>query len=138
PEVHQPLLARGLTIAERTVTNLLDRYDELLAVTLTDAGRLQGLLAEQGRIILAIDGLQPDVGHEILWVLRDCLSGTVLLARSLLSSTEGDLAGLIEQLKQDLRLVVGAKRPRKPSSAKPPAPAAAAVAVARAVPDGPP
>ena len=24
-----------------------------------------------GRVILAIDGLQPDVGHEVLWVLRD-------------------------------------------------------------------
>ncbi len=79
PEIHQHLVARGLAIAERTVTNLLERYDELLAVTLTDAGRLRGLLAAQGRVILAIDGLQPDVGHEVLWVLRDCLSGTVLL-----------------------------------------------------------
>ena len=35
-------------------------------------------------MILAIDGLQPDVGHEVLWVIRDCLSGEVLLARSLL------------------------------------------------------
>jgi len=44
-------------------------------------------LSRQGRVILAIDGLQPDVGHEVLWVLRDCLSGEVLLAGSLLSST---------------------------------------------------
>ncbi len=41
-------------------------------------------IKEQGQIILALDGLQPDVGHEVLWVLRDCLSGEVLLARSLL------------------------------------------------------
>ena len=67
-------------IAERSVTNLLDRYDELLATALTDSHRLRGLLAGQGRIILALDGLQPDVGHEVLWVLRDCISGTVLLA----------------------------------------------------------
>ena len=26
---------------------------------------------QAGRVILAIDGLQPDVGHEVLWVLRD-------------------------------------------------------------------
>ena len=51
-------------------------------------GRLQGLLAEQGRVILAIDGLQPDVGHEVLWVIRDCLAGEVLLARSLLSARQ--------------------------------------------------
>src|SRR3954453_2642394 len=34
PEVHQRLLGRGLAISERTVTSLLDRYDELLAVAL--------------------------------------------------------------------------------------------------------
>jgi hypothetical protein len=41
-------------------------------------------LARQGRAILALDGMQPDVGHEVLWVVRECLSGEVLLARSLL------------------------------------------------------
>ena len=102
PEIHQTLVARGLAIAERTVTNLLDRYDELLAVTLTDSQRLRGLLAQQGRVILAIDGLQPDVGHEVLWVLRDCLSGTVLLAKSLLSARQQDLAELIGQVRDAL------------------------------------
>jgi hypothetical protein len=52
------------------VTNLLDRYDELLATALTDSGRRRALLAAQGRVILALDGLQPDVGHEVLWVIR--------------------------------------------------------------------
>src|SRR6516165_8246039 len=75
---------RSVGVSERTVTNLLDRYDELLAVALGDDRRLQKLLAGQGRVVLALDGLQPDVGHEVLWVLRDCLSGEVLLARSLL------------------------------------------------------
>jgi hypothetical protein len=55
-------------------------------------------LAAQGRVILAVDGLQPDVGHEVLWVLRDCLSGTVLLARSLLSATAQDLAPLLREV----------------------------------------
>src|SRR5215212_2589801 len=32
PEIHAILTARGVAIAERSVTNLLDRYDELLAV----------------------------------------------------------------------------------------------------------
>src|SRR3954447_25878762 len=91
PEIHKELTARGLVVCERTVTNLLDRYDELLAVRLGDSKRLRDILAAQGRVVLAIDGLQPDVGHEVLWVLRDCLSGEVLLARSLLSSTEADL-----------------------------------------------
>src|SRR5262245_56394602 len=60
PEIRAHLAGRGLSIAERSVTNLLDRYDELLAVALTDDRRLKTLLAGQGRAILAIDGLQPD------------------------------------------------------------------------------
>src|SRR3954451_11648462 len=93
PEIHQALRAQGVAIAERSVTNLLDRYDELLATSLTDSARLRDLLAAQGRVILALDGLQPDVGHEVLWVIRDGLSGEVLLARSLLSGTADDQPG---------------------------------------------
>ena len=80
--IHQALCDRGVPIAERTVTHLLQRYEELVALHLADQQRLRERFKEQGQIILAIDGLQPDVGHEVLWVLRDCLSGEVLLARS--------------------------------------------------------
>jgi hypothetical protein len=51
---------------------------------------------------LALDGLQPDVGHEVLWVLRDCLSGAILLARSLLSATQADLATLLIEVREAL------------------------------------
>ena len=98
PEIHAVLRERGVAIAERSVTNLLDRYDELLAVSLTDSARLRGVLASQDRVILALDGMQPDVGHEVLWVVRDCLSGEVLLARSLLSGTADDLAPLLREV----------------------------------------
>ena len=99
PEIHQALRARDVGVSERTVTNLLDRYDELLAVALSDDRRLKQLLSGQGRVVLAIDGLQPDVGHEVLWVIRDCLSGEVLLAKSLLSARQEDLAELLSQVR---------------------------------------
>src|SRR3954464_14582235 len=102
PEIHHELTRRGLVVAQRTVTNLLDRYDELRALATADPQRLGPLLRQQRRAILAIDGLQPDVGHEVLWVLRDCLSGEILLAKSLLSSTAKDLAGLITEVHQAL------------------------------------
>jgi len=96
PEIHKELERRGLLICERSVTNLLDRYDEVVATRL--AGPTLDGLAAQGRVILGLDGLQPDVGHEVLWVIRDCLSGRVLLARPMLSSTGGDLAGLLREV----------------------------------------
>ena len=46
PEIHRELLARGVGVSERTVTNLLDRYEELVALTLTDRDQLQEKLAE--------------------------------------------------------------------------------------------
>jgi hypothetical protein len=102
PEIHRALQERGVRIAERTVTHLLHRYDELVALRLADHTRLQERLRQQGRVILALDGLQPDVGHEVLWVLRDVLSGEVLLARSLLSATTDDLAPLLQEVKDAL------------------------------------
>lgn len=102
PEIHQELKRRGVAIAERTVTHLLHRYEELVALRLADQARLREQLAKQGRAILAIDGLQPDVGQEVLWVLRDHLSGEVLLARSLLSATEDDLVALLNEVKTGL------------------------------------
>jgi hypothetical protein len=102
PEIHAELVRRGVPICARSVGNLLDRYDELLALSTTDLGRLRRITAEAGRVILAVDGLQPDVGHEVLWVLRDVLSGEVLLARSLLSSTRDDLAKLIREVSEAL------------------------------------
>jgi hypothetical protein len=106
PEIHAELTRRGVALCERTVTNLLDRYDELLALSCSDTERLRRVTARAGRVILAIDGLQPDVGHEVLWVIRDALSGEVLLARSLLSSTQDDLAELLGEVKDALRVPI--------------------------------
>ena len=102
PEIHQLLRSRGVAISQRSVTNLLHRYDELMALSVLDVERLRRITREQGRVILALDGLQPDVGHEVLWVLRDCLSGQVLLTASLLSARQPDLVELIEQVRDGL------------------------------------
>lgn len=106
PEIHRALRARQVDISERTVTHLLARYDELLAVTLSDNRRLQQVLVKGGRVVLALDGLQPDVGHEVLWVVRDCLSGEILQARALLSSCTADLAALLSEVQAGLAVPV--------------------------------
>lgn len=100
PEMHQRLQARELAISERAVTHLMHRYEELVSLRVTDQERIKARLQEQGYVILALDGLQPDVGHEVLWVVRDCLSEEILLARSLLSSTQGDITALLQEVKQ--------------------------------------
>jgi hypothetical protein len=95
PEIHAELTARGVALSVRTVTNLLHRFDELRALAATDPDRMRPVFEKQGRVLLALDGLQPDVGHEVLWVIRDVLSGRVILAQALLSACQADLAALL-------------------------------------------
>lgn len=102
PEIHAALKARAVEISQRSVTNQLYRYEELLALRLTDGNRVRAKLRKQGRVVLALDGLQPDVGHEVLWILRDALSGVVLLAKTLLGSGEGEIGPLLEEARAGL------------------------------------
>lgn len=100
PEIHRSLRERGLPIGERTVLNLLARYEELVTLHMTDRQRLQSLVQKQGSLVLAVDGLKPDVGHEVLWVIRDCVSGEILLARPLLSERETDLVTSLKEVQE--------------------------------------
>ncbi len=106
PEIHRELRGRGVAVSERTVTNLLERYEELVALRLSGNAGLRKRLGEQGRAVLALDGLQPDVGHEVLWVVRECLSGEVLLARSLLGGTREDLMPLLREVADALAVPI--------------------------------
>ena len=106
PEMHRLLLARGVSITERSVTHLMQRYEELVTLRITDHERIKTQLQKQGHVMLALDGLQPDVGHEVLWVIRDCLSEEILLARPLLSSTQADLTALLTEVKDLLKELV--------------------------------
>lgn len=100
PQIHQSLQQRGVTIAERSVGHLLERYDELVTLDLNSESRWQAIFASrQAQVILAIDGMQPDVGHEVLWVIRECISGEILLAKTLLSSTAAELGQLLSEVK---------------------------------------
>ncbi len=80
--MQQRLQARGLTISERAVTHVMQRYEELVSLRVTDQERIKVRLQKQGHVILALDGLQPDVGHEVVWVVRDCLSRSNLVSTS--------------------------------------------------------
>ena len=66
PEIHRELTRRGIVVAEAapSPTSWVATMSCGLLATLADPGRLGPRCCAQGRVILAIDGLQPDVGHE--------------------------------------------------------------------------
>lgn len=102
PEIHTLLSQRQVDISQRQVTHLIARYEELLASKLMHPDHWQARLREQGRVILSLDGLQPDIGHEVLWLIREVLSGEVLLARPLVTNSEDDLAVLLIEVREAL------------------------------------
>lgn len=98
PEIHDQLRREGVQLAARTVPNLLTQYDTLLNLALQPLPQRAACLRAQGQAILAIGGLQPDVGHEVLWVVREVLSGEILCARSLLSSARAELQAVLAEV----------------------------------------
>jgi transposase-like protein/ribosomal protein S27AE len=101
-EIHEHLKQRNVQVCERTVEHALHRYEELVAVHLHERERLHKIFKKQERVVLAIDGLQPDVGHEVLWVIREVISGEILVARALLSSAQQELATLLKEAREML------------------------------------
>ena len=130
PDIPQALHERHVALAPRTVPHRLARYDALVALSVQDTPRLQRLPQARGRALFALAGLHPDVGHAVLWVLRACLAGEVLLARSFLSATHEELAHLVPEVQQALQgPMVGGRSDGPPSSR---------TAGAQALPDVPP
>src|SRR3954469_15842539 len=68
PEIHQELTRRGVAICERSVTNLLERYDELVAASAGTAAHREAL-ERQGRVILAI--------FSLMLAIRSCGSSAI-------------------------------------------------------------
>jgi hypothetical protein len=46
-------------------------------------------------LLLALEGLPPEKGHEVLGVVRESLSGDLRVARNLLASGQNDRRGLL-------------------------------------------
>ena len=43
----------------------MQRYEELVTLRITENARIKTQLQKQGHVILALDGVPPDVGHEV-------------------------------------------------------------------------
>src|SRR6266516_4183756 len=76
PEIHQRLVQQGVSIAQRTVTDLLERYEELLARTLLSStrGDLATLLDEVKEALpVPIRGVISDGQQTIRQAVARCL-----------------------------------------------------------------
>lgn len=94
------LALQGVSISLKEIQLLSEVFLALVETVVSNDAQAIAQLRAQGGIVLAADGIQPEKGNETLWLFRDVLSGRVLLARNLLSSSCAELAPLVAEIKQ--------------------------------------
>src|SRR5713226_3453722 len=89
---HIPLSADSIEI-------YLRRYQTMLAARRQDSALLAQEYRDVPALVLSIDGLQPEKGHETLYVVRELQRKRVWFAEALLSSSTLEVGRLFQQAK---------------------------------------
>src|SRR5437763_100928 len=90
----------GIKLSEDAIDKSIRRYQAMLAARQQDPEALRRAYAATAEIILCIDGLQPEKGHETLYVVRELTRKRVWFAEPLLSATADEVRRLIARAKQ--------------------------------------
>ncbi len=89
-----------ITLSDDAITQYIERYQVMLAARQQAPLALQKAYAEAQEIMLSIDGLQPEKGHETLYVVRELTQKRVWFAEALLSATTAEVQRLIVTAKE--------------------------------------
>src|SRR3954466_7050884 len=89
-----------ITLSADAIAKSIRRYQVLLAARQHDPDALRRHYQAVDQIILSIDGLQPEKGHETLYVVRELTGKRVWFAEALISATAAEVRRLIAQAKQ--------------------------------------
>jgi len=90
----------GIKLSEIAIDQYIRRYQVMLAARQQDPESLRRHYAATAEIILSIDGLQPEKGHETLYVVRELTGKRVWFAEPLLSATADEVRRLITKAKR--------------------------------------
>jgi hypothetical protein len=90
----------GIKLSEDAIEQYIRRYQVMLAARQQDAESLRRQYKSVAEIILSIDGLQPEKGHETLYVVRELTQKRVWFAEPLISATEDEVRRLIKKAKE--------------------------------------
>jgi hypothetical protein len=90
----------AIKLSDDAIEKYIRRYQAMLAARQQDAEALRRHYESAAEIILCIDGLQPEKGHETLYVVRELTRKRVWFAEPLLSATAGEVRRLIVKAKE--------------------------------------
>src|SRR5690348_4330573 len=100
PQLQAELLdSYHIRLSDDAIAGYLKRYRCMVAARHSDAALLAEYYKDIDSLVLTIDGLQPEKGHETLYVVRELRGKRVWFAEALLSSSADEVRRLIAKAK---------------------------------------
>ena len=90
----------AIKLSDDAIAKYIRRYQVMLAARQQDPQALRRQYESVDEIVLSIDGLQPEKGHETLYVVRELTQKRVWFAEPLISATADEVQRLIAQAKE--------------------------------------
>jgi len=106
---HELADSYDISLSDDAIEDHLASYQTMVAARHQDLGEMERVYRDTREVVLTIDGLQPEKGHETLYVVREATRNRVWFAEPLLSGTTAEVRKLFvraKQLAQTLRLNV--------------------------------
>jgi hypothetical protein len=101
PHIQSELLDDyAIKLSDDAIAKYIQRYQVMLAARQQDPEVLRRQYESVEEIVLSIDGLQPEKGHETLYVVRELTQKRVWFAEALISATADEVQRLIAQAKE--------------------------------------
>jgi hypothetical protein len=91
--------AYGIKLSADSLARYIGHYQVMLAARQEDPVALRRQYEAVVKIVLSIDGLQPEKGHETLYVVRELTQKRVWFAEPLLSATADEVRRLLAKAK---------------------------------------
>lgn len=85
----------SITLSFDAILAYLDRYQTMLAARQQDPQQLAKAYAKVESLVLSIDGIQPEKGHETLYTVREWNAKRIWFAESLLSSNQDEVRRIL-------------------------------------------
>jgi hypothetical protein len=95
--------SHAIDLSEDAVEDYVRQYEVMVAARHMDLEQMRKAYAETKSLVLAIDGLQPEKGHETLYVVRELTQKRVWFAEPLLSGTNDEVRRVLVRAGQIAR-----------------------------------
>jgi len=92
--------SRKIRLSDDAIEEYILRYQAMVAARQQDPAQLAREYRGLSTVLLSIDGLQPEKGHETLYVVRELNRLRVWFAQALISSSGDEVRNLVVRAKQ--------------------------------------